>query len=85
MDYRLSLNQFSATLKNILFIPRNSVLQATDKPEEEQEDLSIVDQVLIAFYQALDKNSEFSEISARLKKETNYSDVNMRRVLYGDE
>jgi hypothetical protein len=61
------------------------MIQTTDKNENEQDGLSIFDKVLDAFFLTLEKTPEFLEISTRLKKEKNYSEINIRRALFGDE
>lgn len=57
----------------------------TDETAEENEGLSVIDKVLSAFYHTLEKNPEFLEIAARLKTEVNYSEISIRRALFGDE
>lgn len=58
--------------------------QPTDETAEEYKGLSVVDKVLDAFYHTLEKNPEFVEIAARLKKEKNYSEASISRALFGN-
>lgn len=47
--------------------------------------ITVSDQILAKFYDALEKKEEFKEIAARFRKESARSDAALRKVLFGDE